>query len=341
MSDDEQQGAARKQPDVILITGGLGYVGSHCMRYMLEHGREVLAFDNLVYGHTKASSGAPYVIGDLMKMDDLRRVFREHEIDSVMHFAAFAAVGESVADPKMYFDNNIRGGLNLLEAMLEAGVKRLVFSSTCAIFGEPVEIPMAEGHPTSPANPYGESKLFFERILKWYDNAYGLKSACLRYFNAAGAHPSGDIGEDHTPERHLIPLAIKAADGTGDALTVFGNDYDTPDGTCIRDYIHVTDLAQAHLLALAQMESGGGSAAYNLGNGNGYSVLEVIRCVERVTGLPVPHSFGERRPGDPARLVGSSQKAHDELGWQPGFGSLDAIVESAWRWHKAHPKGFQ
>ena len=326
---------------MILITGGLGYVGSHAMRYLREQGREVLAFDNLIYGHTEAACGAPYVIGDLMNTDDLRKVFRENEIDSVMHFAAFAAVGESVAHPKKYYDNNIRGGLNLLEAMLEADVKRFVFSSTCAIFGEPVEIPMAETHPVSPANPYGETKLAFERVLKWYGRAYGLKSACLRYFNAAGAHPSGEIGEDHEPERHLIPLAIRAAAGTGDALTVFGSDYDTPDGTCIRDYIHVTDLAQAHLLALQQMENGGDSSAYNLGNGNGYSVLEVIQCVERITGHPVPHAFGDRRPGDPGRLVGSSKKAMDELGWRPEFDSLEAIVETAWRWHESHPKGYR
>lgn len=326
---------------MILITGGLGYVGSHAMRYLREQGRDVLAFDNLIYGHTEAACGAPYVIGDLMNMDDLRRVFKEHEIDSVMHFAAFAAVGESVANPKKYFDNNVRGGLNLLEAMLEAGVKRLVFSSTCAIFGEPVEIPMAETHPVSPANPYGETKLAFERVLKWYDRAYGLKSACLRYFNAAGAHPSGEIGEDHEPERHLIPLAIRAADGTGDALTVFGNDYETPDGTCIRDYIHANDLAQAHLLALRKMEAGGGSAAYNLGNGNGYSVLEVIECVERITGHTVPHAFGDRRPGDPGRLVGSSKKAKDDLGWRPEFDSLEAILETAWRWHESHPNGYR
>jgi len=326
---------------LILITGGLGYVGSHAMRYLREQGREVLAFDNLIYGHTEAACGAPYVIGDLMNTDDLRKVFRENEIDSVMHFAAFAAVGESVAHPKKYYDNNIRGGLNLLEAMLEADVKRFVFSSTCAIFGEPVEIPMAETHPVSPANPYGETKLAFERVLKWYGRAYGLKSACLRYFNAAGAHPSGEIGEDHEPERHLIPLAIRAADGTEDALTVFGSDYDTPDGTCIRDYIHVTDLAQAHLLALQQMENGGDSSAYNLGNGNGYSVLEVIQCVERITGHPVPHAFGDRRPGDPGRLVGSSKKAMDELGWRPEFDSLEAIVETAWRWHESHPKGYR
>ena len=326
---------------MILITGGLGYVGSHAMRYLREQGREVLAFDNLIYGHTEAACGAPYVIGDLMNTDDLRKVFRENEIDSVMHFAAFAAVGESVAHPKKYYDNNIRGGLNLLEAMLEADVKRFVFSSTCAIFGEPVEIPMAETHPVSPANPYGETKLAFERVLKWYGRAYGLKSACLRYFNAAGAHPSGEIGEDHEPERHLIPLAIRAADGTEDALTVFGSDYDTPDGTCIRDYIHVTDLAQAHLLALQQMENGGDSSAYNLGNGNGYSVLEVIQCVERITGHPVPHAFGDRRPGDPGRLGGSSKKAMDEWGWRPEFDSLEAIVETAWRWHESHPKGYR
>ncbi len=315
-------------------------MGSHAVRHLLENGRETLLFDNLTYGHTRASSGAPYIIGDLMNLEDIRAVFRQYDIDTVMHFAAFAAVGESVVNPQKYFDNNIRAGLNLLEAMLEAGVKRLVFSSTCAIFGEPVEIPIPETHPTNPTNPYGESKLFFEKALKWYDNAYGLKSTCLRYFNAAGAHPSGEIGEDHDPENHLIPLAIGAAAGTRDELTVFGNSYDTPDGTCIRDYIHVSDLADAHLLALRQMESGGDSSAYNLGNGSGYSVLDVIRCTEAVTGLKVPYSIGNERAGDPARLVGSSGKAVLELGWRPRFNSLETIVETAWKWHQGHPNGY-
>lgn len=325
---------------MILITGGLGYVGSHAVRHLLDHGRNVVLFDNLVYGHTEASSGAPYVIGDLSNVEEIRAVFRDYEIDGVMHFAAYAAVGESVANPMKYFDNNIRAGLNLLQVMLENDVKRLVFSSTCAIFGEPQQIPMSETHATNPTNPYGESKLFFEKILKWYDVAYGLKSMCLRYFNAAGAHPSGEIGEDHTPENHLIPLAIAAAAGRRKELTVFGSDYDTPDGTCIRDYIHVSDLADAHLLAMQNMEQGGNSNAYNLGNGNGYSVLEVLRMVEQITGLSVPHSIGERRPGDPARLVGSSQKAMDELGWQPKLNTLETIVETAWTWHSSHPEGY-
>lgn len=325
---------------MILITGGLGYVGSHAVLRLLEAGREVIIYDNLVYGHRKASCGAPYVIGDLADPESLRKLFSEYDIDSVMHFAAFAAVGESVENPRKYFDNNVSAGLNLLAAMLEADVKKLVFSSTCAIFGEPVRVPIDEEHPKSPTNPYGESKLFFEQILKWYDVAYGLKSSCLRYFNAAGAHPSGMIGEDHAPERHLIPLAIGAATGRTGPLTIFGNDYDTPDGTCIRDYIHVSDLAEAHLLALERMESGGGSAAYNLGNGNGYSVLEVIEAVDRVTGLKTPYNVGPRRAGDPARLVGSSGKAMDELGWQPKLNTLDKIVQTAWDWHRTHPSGY-
>lgn len=325
---------------MILVTGGLGYVGSHAVRYLLEHGREVVLFDNLIYGHREASSGAPYVIGDLMNPAEIADVFRKYDIDSVMHFAAFAAVGESVTNPKKYFDNNVRAALNLLEAMLNADVKRLVFSSTCAIFGEPVEIPISETHPTSPTNPYGESKLFFEKVLKWYDNAYGLKSMCLRYFNAAGAHPSAELGEDHTPENHLIPLVLGAAAGTRKPLTVFGDDYDTPDGTCIRDYVHVSDLAAAHLLALQKLENGSGSSAYNLGNGNGYSVLEVIRCAGELTGMKVPYSMGARRAGDPARLVGSSRKAMDELGWKPQFNRLETIVETAWKWHRLHPNGY-
>jgi UDP-glucose 4-epimerase len=224
--------------------------------------------------------------------------------------------------------------------MLEAGVKRLVFSSTCAIFGEPERLPLDEEHPKNPTNPYGESKLFFEKVLKWYDRAYGLKSVSLRYFNAAGAHPSGEIGEDHDPEHHLIPLAIGAAAGYRPELTVFGDDYDTPDGTCIRDYIHVCDLADAHLLAIERLEAGGCSEAYNLGNGNGHSVLEVIRTVESVTGLKVPWKMGPRRPGDPARLVGSSEKAIRELGWKPQLNTLETIVETAWRWHRDHPRGY-
>lgn len=316
-------------------------MGSHAVRYLLERGREVVHFDNLIYGHKEASSGAPYVIGDLNNPEQIRQVFRDYEIDSVMHFAAFAAVGESVADPKKYFDNNIRAGLNLLEAMLVAGVKKIVFSSTCAIFGEPVEIPMTEEHPRSPTNPYGESKLFFERILKWYEVAYGLKSMSLRYFNAAGADPSGELGEDHEPERHIIPLAIGAAIGRRPKLTVFGSDYNTPDGTCIRDYIHITDLAAAHLLALERLEAGAGSDAYNLGNGNGYSVLEVIDTIKEVTGLEVPHEMGPRRPGDPARLVGSSRKAMEELGWKPQFNTLETIVSTAWQWHRTHPNGYK
>jgi|DewCreStandDraft_4_1066084.scaffolds.fasta_scaffold41270_2 UDP-glucose 4-epimerase len=325
---------------LLLITGGLGYVGSHAVRRLQEAGRDVVLLDNLVYGHREAAPGVPCVIADLMDREALRGVFRDYPIDGVMHFAAFAAVGESVANPQKYFDNNVRAGLNLLDCMLEAGVKRLVFSSTCAIFGEPERLPLDEEHPKNPTNPYGESKLFFEKVLKWYDKAYGLKSVSLRYFNAAGAHPSGDIGEDHDPEHHLIPLAIGAAAGHRPGLTVFGDDYDTPDGTCIRDYIHVSDLADAHLLAIERLEAGGSSEAYNLGNGNGYSVLEVIRTVESVTGLKVPWKMGPRRPGDPARLVGSSEKAIRELGWRPQLNTLETIVETAWRWHRDHPRGY-
>lgn len=326
---------------MILVTGGLGYVGSHCVRLLLESGRDVVILDNLLYGHTEASCGAPYVIGDMENTDRIRQILRDYPVDAVMHFAAFAAVGESMGNPQMYFDNNVRNGLNLLQASLEAGIQRFIFSSTAATFGEPVEVPITEEHPQSPTNPYGESKLFFEKVLKWYDQAYGLKSVSLRYFNAAGAHPSGEIGEDHEPERHLIPLVLGAAQGVRPALTVFGDDYNTPDGTCIRDYVHVSDLASAHLLALEQLEVGKGTEAYNLGNGNGYSVLEVIGKAEEITGLKVPYSMGPRRPGDPARLVASSQKAKTQLGWKPQFGSLETIIETAWRWHKDHPRGYK
>ena len=246
------------------------------------------------------------------------------------------------AKPLAYYTNNLGGLLTVCAALQRHGVRRFVFSSSATVYGDPARLPITEDMPLTATNPYGQTKLMAEQMLRDLgvaDPAW--QTACLRYFNAAGAHPSGEIGEDHEPERHLIPLAIRAADGTEDALTVFGSDYDTPDGTCIRDYIHVTDLAQAHLLALQQMENGGDSSAYNLGNGNGYSVLEVIQCVERITGHPVPHAFGDRRPGDPGRLVGSSKKAMDELGWRPEFDSLEAIVETAWRWHESHPKGYR
>jgi len=259
----------------------------------------------------------------------------------VMHFAAYTYVGESVTEPGKYWENNTSAVLALLEIMREREIKKFIFSSTCATFGEPQRIPLTEDHPQNPISPYGQTKLAVEMILKDFDHAYGLRSVALRYFNAAGADPNGAIGEDHRPEAHLIPNAIFAATGKKPPLTIFGNDYDTPDGTCIRDYIHVVDLAQAHALAITHLRSGGDSRFYNLGNGNGYSVAEVIQTIEEVSGMPVPHTIGPRRPGDPARLIGSSAKVKADWNWDPEYPDLRSIIEHAWAWHSRHPNGYE
>ena len=272
-------------------------------------------------------------------MARLRETMRRHEVGAVMHFAAWLSVGDSVHDPVGYYDNNVRGTLAVLEAMVRESVTRLVFSSTAAVFGEPERVPVSEGHPVRPINPYGQTKLAVEHALPHYARAYGLQSVALRYFNAAGADPEGDLGEDHTPEIHLIPRAIEAATG-GRPLQVFGEDYPTPDGTCLRDYIHVTDLASAHLLALERLERGGGSATYNLGNGQPHSVRQVIQAVSRVTGHQVRWAAAPRRAGDPAVLYASNARIQADLGWQVQYASIETIVETAWRWHRAHPRGF-
>lgn len=327
--------------DVILVVGGAGYIGSHMLSLLRDQQYPHLVFDNLEKGHRGALQGSKLFIGDLRSAEDLEQVFRDHpEIDAVMHFAAYTYVGESVTEPAKYWDNNTTGVLTLLDTMRKFGVKNFVFSSTCATFGNPQYLPLDENHPQNPINPYGQTKLAVERILADYDVAYGLKSVILRYFNAAGAAPDGRIGEDHRPEAHLIPLAIFAAQGKTPPLKVFGNDYDTPDGTCVRDYIHVLDLATAHQLAIDHLRAGGESRAYNLGNGLGFSVKEVIDVVSEVTGLPVPFVLADRRPGDPPRLVGTSEKIRNDWGWSPTFPELRTIVGHAWNWHRTHPDGY-
>jgi UDP-glucose 4-epimerase len=327
--------------DVILVVGGAGYIGSHMLSLLRDQEYPHLVFDNLEKGHRGALQGSKLIIGDLRSAHDLEQVFRDHpEIDAVMHFAAYTYVGESVTEPAKYWENNTTGVLTILDTMRKFGIKNFVFSSTCATFGNPQYLPLDENHPQNPINPYGQTKLAVERILADYDVAYGLKSVILRYFNAAGADPEGRIGEDHRPEAHLIPLAIYAAQGKTPPLKVFGNDYDTPDGTCVRDYIHVLDLASAHLLAIDHLRSGGESRAYNLGNGQGFSVKEVIDVVSEVTGQTVPFVLADRRPGDPPRLVGTSEKIRNDWGWSPAYADLRTIVGHAWNWHRTHPDGY-
>lgn len=300
-----------------------------------------MRLDNLAKGHREAIGDTPLVEADINNKAALEQVFQKHKIDAVMHFAAYSLVGESVADPAIYYRNNVLGTLNLLEVMLNHGVKRIIFSSTAAVYGEPVELPITEEHPTRPTNPYGTTKLAVEGMLHWFGQAYGLKYVSLRYFNAAGADVAGDIGEDHEPETHLIPLVLQTALGVRPEIKIFGTDYPTHDGTCIRDYIHVTDLANAHLLALEKLIKEGGTAIYNLGNGNGFSVREVIQVAQAVTGRPIKVAEAERRPGDPAVLVASSDKIKKELGWQPRFKELDKIISTAWQWHKTHPDDYK
>ncbi len=326
---------------MILVAGGAGYIGSHLCRALQEANEPFVVLDNLSSGHREAVAGATLVEADLADRDALERVFHDHDVDLVMHFAASISVGESVRDPAKYWRNNFFGTLNLVQAMAAAGVNRLVFSSTAAIFGEPVKLPIDEDHPCSPVNPYGATKLAVERMLEAYDAGHGLRSVCLRYFNACGAHPSGELGEDHTPEEHLIPVAIQAGLGQRGPLSVFGTDYPTPDGTCVRDYVHIADLAEAHLLAARHLRQGGDSRRFNLGNGEGFSVRQVIHTVEEVSGRSVPHHEAPRREGDPAQLVASSRRIRDEWGWSPSFPELETIVEHAWRWHSTHPNGYR
>ena len=319
---------------MILIVGGAGYIGSHTYKALTEAGYETIVLDNLSYGHKEAVRWGTFCQCDLKDIDDLDKVFTEYDIDAVMHFSSFIEVGESVQNPEKYYTNNVVNTMNLLKVMLKHNVKKFIFSSTCATYGVPQKIPLVEDHPQNPINPYGWTKLMVERILKDYDTAYGLKSVILRYFNASGADKSGEIGEAHDPESHLIPLILDAAIGKRDNIKIFGSDYDTPDGTCIRDYIHVTDLADAHVLSLKYLEEKEESNEFNLGNGQGFSVKEVIDSVRKVTGREFEVVETERREGDPAVLIGSSKKAKEFLGWNPQFVNIDDIVESAWNWHK-------
>jgi UDP-glucose 4-epimerase len=325
----------------ILVCGGAGYIGSHMVAELIENGEEVIILDNFQKGHRDAVIGKKVYEGDLRDRKILDKVFSENSINAVIDFAADSLVGESVVEPLKYFNNNVGGTISLLEAMKDHGVKHIVFSSTAATYGEPENIPIIETDKTFPTNPYGESKLTVEKILKWCDKAYGIKYTVLRYFNAAGAHISGAIGEDHRPESHLIPIILQVALKQRDKIMIFGDDYKTEDGTCIRDYIHVSDLARAHLLSLKRLENGGESAIFNLGNGKGFSVKQVIEVSRKVTGEEIKTEIVSRRAGDPAILIASSEKAVKELGWKPKYDSLQTIIETAWKWHQNHPTGYE
>jgi UDP-glucose 4-epimerase len=323
----------------ILVTGGAGYIGSATASELLVAGHQVVVFDNLYQGHRQAvPAGAVFVQGDLASRDDIARLFADHPgIDGIMHFASYTLVGESMQKPLLYLRDNLVNAANLLEVAVEAGVRRVILSSTANLFDDPAKMPIDEHERIVPGSPYGESKFFVERLLHWFERIYGLRYACLRYFNACGDAP--DRGEDHTPETHLIPLILQVALGQREHITLFGDDYPTPDGTCVRDYVHVLDLAQAHILAMESLERIG-SRKYNLGNGNGFSVLQVLNTARKVTGHPIPHVVGPRRAGDPAVLVASSDSIRRELGWSPRYPEIEAIIESAWEWHRTHPHGY-
>jgi UDP-glucose-4-epimerase GalE len=324
----------------ILILGGAGYIGSHMCKYLAKRGYTPVVLDNLIYGHREAVKWGPFVEGSMADPALLKQIFSDRDIAAVMHFAAFCYVGESVTEPAKYYQNNVAATLTLLQAMVEEKVNHFIFSSSCATYGEPVEIPMTEGHPRNPINPYGRTKLIVEQMLEDFNKAYGLKSTCLRYFNAAGADPEGELGEDHRPETHLIPLVLQTALGQRETINIFGGDYPTRDGTCIRDYIHIEDLAQAHLLALEKLLKGEPGDQYNLGNGDGHSVKQVIEVAREVSGRDIPARVIARRPGDPAVLISSSEKAFKKLGWKPQYPDLRTIIETAWNWHSAHPNGY-
>jgi UDP-glucose-4-epimerase GalE len=316
----------------ILITGGAGYIGSHAAKVFSRSGLQPIVVDNLLRGHRDAARFGPLIVADIGDRAALDNVFRQYPIEAVIHFAAFAYVGESMRSPNIYFQNNVASSLNLLEAMREHAVRKIVFSSTCATYGDPQQIPIPEDHPQRPVNPYGESKVMVERLLHWYGVAFGFEWVALRYFNAAGADPEGELGEEHAPETHLIPLAIAAAMRPAEILNIFGTDYDTPDGTAIRDYLHVTDLAEAHLAALRYLQEGNKSTAFNLGTGCGHSVREVAQMVEHISGCAVPTREIERRAGDPACLIADARKAANVLRWHPRHSSLEEIVRTAWNW---------
>ncbi|MFC0272401.1 UDP-glucose 4-epimerase GalE [Metabacillus herbersteinensis] len=326
----------------ILVCGGAGYIGSHTVSELLDRGEQVIVVDNLQKGHLPAVlEGAKLYKGDLRDESFLKGVFQENNIDAVVHFAADSLVGESVGSPLQYYDNNVYGAMCLLKVMQEFEVKKIVFSSTAATYGEAKNIPILESDPTEPTNPYGETKLAVEKMLKWSEEAYGIKHVVLRYFNVAGAHMEGKLGEDHQPETHLIPIILQVALGQREKIMIFGDDYDTEDGTCIRDYIHVTDLADAHILAIEKLRNDNQSGTYNLGNGKGFSVKEVIDSARKVTGHPIPAEVAPRRAGDPARLIASSEKAIQQLGWKPRYAELEMMIESAWNWFQAHPNGYR
>src|SRR5262245_41490635 len=324
----------------ILVTGGAGYVGSHCVRELMRAGHDVWVYDNLSRGHCQAAPKGRLILGDLTDQPRLAAALAEQRIEAVMHFAAFALVGESVAQPHLYYRNNVVGSFHLLEAMRSAGVMKLVFSSTTATYGTPEKMPIAESTPQQPINPYGFSKLVVERMLDDYAAAHSFGFAALRYFNAAGAAADGSIGEDHTPESHLIPIVLQVALGQRPSISVFGDDYPTPDGTCVRDYVHVEDLATAHLVALERLQPGK-AIKVNLGTGRGYSVKEVIDACRQITGHSIPAITAARRPGDPPELIADSRLARQLLGWTPRYTTIESIVETAWRWHQAHPRGYR
>ncbi|MBI4823134.1 MAG: UDP-glucose 4-epimerase GalE [Nitrospirae bacterium] len=319
---------------MILITGGAGYIGSHVNKLLSLKGYETLVLDNLIYGHKEFAKWGTFLNGDLKDVEGLRELFESYPIKAVMHFAGFTYVEESVKDPERYYINNVSNTLNLLQAMLEFNVKYFIFSSSSAVYGNPIEIPISEGHPLNPMNPYGKSKLMVENILKDYSGAYGLMYASLRYFNAGGADPEGDIGEWHEPETHLIPLVLDAAMGVREDIRIFGTDYNTPDGTCVRDYIHVVDLAQAHRISLEYLLKEGQSRIFNLGNGNGFSVKQVIEEARRITGRDIKAVENARRAGDPPVLIADPKRAMKVLGWKPEYNDLTTILETAWKWHK-------
>lgn len=324
----------------VLVVGGAGYIGSHMCKALARRGYRPVVLDNVCYGHSKAVKWGPFVQGCMEDADLLDRIYSQYSICAVMHFAAFCYVGESVVAPSKYYHNNVVNTLCLLDSMIKNNITNFIFSSTCATYGEPHKVPIDETHSQHPINPYGKSKLMVEQILADFGQAYGLESVSLRYFNASGADPDGEIGEDHNPETHLIPLVLQTALDRRQYIEIYGNDYPTPDGTCIRDYIHVEDLSQAHLLALERLLDGAGGGCYNLGNGEGCSVQQVIDIAKKVTGKPITTKVSNRRPGDPAVLVGSSKKAISELGWKPKFDAIETILETAWNWHKANPEGY-
>lgn len=327
----------------VVVLGGAGYIGSHMVDRLISEGKEeVIVVDNLVTGHRAAvHPEATFYEGDLADKAFMRRVFAENpDVDAVIHFAAFSLVAESMENPLKYFDNNTSGMVNLLEVMNECGVKNIVFSSTAATYGIPEQIPILETTPQKPINPYGESKLMMETIMKWSDEAYGIKFVALRYFNVAGAKPDGSIGEDHGPETHLLPIILQVAQGEREKIMIFGDDYNTPDGTNVRDYVHPFDLADAHILAVDYLRNGGASTAFNLGSSTGFSNLQILEAARKVTGKEIPAELADRRPGDPDTLIASSEKAREVLGWKPQFDDIEKIIETAWAWHSSHPKGY-